>query len=122
MIDDDALFLQAILELLEEKGFHGIGFNNSLVALQIAKQEVFDLILCDIKMPQLNGYEVLMALRQDPITEKIPFIFMVAERPDSDRSRAIALGADDYLTKPFNTDDLLQAINAQLPGHQPSFP
>ncbi len=106
VIDDDALFLEA--------SFHAIGIQNSLAAVKTLKQEVFDLILCDIKMPQLNGYEVLMAVRQDPVIEKTPFIFLVAERPDSDRRRAMELGANDYLIKPFTTQELIDAIKAQL--------
>ena len=63
---------------------------------------------------KLNGYEVLISLRQNPTTATIPVIFIVAEQLDSDRAYAMALGVDDYLTKPFTTEELLPAIHTQL--------
>ncbi len=113
-IDDDVLFLEVILDLLEEKGFQGTGAQNGRLGLQLAKEHRPDLILCDIRMPGLSGYEVLMALRREPVTEKIPVIFLTGEQTDSDRARAMELGANDYLTKLCSLDQLVEAIKAQL--------
>jgi len=114
VIEDDCLFLEVLVDLLDENGFQVIGTQNSLLGLQLVEAQMPDLMICDIRMPKFNGYDVLKKLRQDPVTQKIPFIFITAEKVDSDRSLAKKLGADDYLTKPFTTEQLLQAIQAQL--------
>lgn len=82
--------------------------------LNLAKQLLPDLILCDVMMPKLTGFEVLQALRQDPKTATIPFILLTAKADHAAVRQGMTLGADDYLTKPFSLDDLLQAINARL--------
>ena len=96
-IDDDDLFRDWLLILLEANGFQAIGAENGGWGLQLAKEEMPDLIICDLKMPGLDGYGVLQALRQDPVIEKIPLIFLTSEQTDSARRRAQELGADDYL-------------------------
>ena len=114
VIEDDCLFLEVLVDLLDENGFQAIGTQNSLLGLQLVEAQMPDLMICDIRMPKFDGYDVLKKLRQDPVTQKIPFIIITAEKVDSDRSLAKKLGADDYLTKPFTTEQLLQAIQAQL--------
>lgn len=113
-IDDDDLFLDFLLDWLELHGFQGIEAQKGLLGLQLAKEQVPDLIICDICMPELDGYEVLKKLREDPVTQKIPFIFLSAEQTDNDYQRAMNLGANDYLTKFCMTGRLIQAINTQL--------
>ncbi|HTL59180.1 MAG TPA: response regulator transcription factor [Candidatus Limnocylindrales bacterium] len=84
----------------------------------MAKREHPDVILCDVTMPELDGYGVLESLRDDPTTVSIPFIFLTAKGDKKDFRAGMNLGADDYLTKPASADEVLGAINARLSRHQ----
>lgn len=114
VIEDNTNSLTSLLDLLESIGFQAIGAKNGLIGLQLAKEELPDLILSDINMPKINGYAVLNALRQDPKTAKTPFIFMTGEVGNLERQRGLELGADDYLTKPVIPNELIGAIAVQL--------
>lgn len=114
MIDDNVLFLEALLELLEIHGFQGIGSQSACLGLQLAKEQMPHVILCDINMPELNGYQVLIELRQNPITAKIPLIFLTAKPIDSPQKVLQDIGANGYLIKPFSTTQLILAIQTQL--------
>lgn len=113
-IDDDDLFLDWLLIWLEANGFQAIGTPNGWWGLKLAKEQMPDLIICDVRMPEIDGYEVLKALRQDPIIEKIPFIFLTSEQTDSARRRARELGADDYLDKSSIVEKLIEVVKAQV--------
>jgi DNA-binding response OmpR family regulator len=113
-IDDDEIFLEILLTGLEENGFQAIGARDGWLGLQLAKEQIPDIMICDLKMPRLNGYEVLKAVRQDPKTAKIPFIFLTSEQTQTDRCLAKKLGADDYLDKFFTFEQLIQVIETQL--------
>ncbi len=102
------------LKCLKEKGFNPIGADNGLVGVQRAKQHLPDLIISDIIMPELDGYRVLTALRQNLITATIPLIFVTNKATRSDIRKGMDLGADDYLTKPCTVEELLRAIAARL--------
>ena len=84
------------------------------LGLDLARREAPDLILCDVMMPQLDGYGVLNALRQDPTTAAIPFIFLTARGERQDLRTGMNLGADDYLVKPATATELLAAIDARF--------
>ncbi len=114
VIEDNAATRNLFLECLKSKGFHAIGAENGLVGVQQAKEKLPDLIVCDIMMPELDGYSVLTALRQNPVTAVIPFIFITAKTTRNDIRKAMELGVDDYLTKPFTPKELLDAIATQL--------
>lgn len=115
VIDDNDLFLETILELLEVNHFQTLGALNGFLGLQLVQAEMPDLIVCDINLPQLNGYEVLKQLRQNEVTANIPLIFITAEPLDCDRILlARELGVNDHLMKPFNIDQLCQVIKAHL--------
>ncbi|HCF26619.1 MAG TPA: GGDEF domain-containing response regulator, partial [Cyanobacteria bacterium UBA11049] len=88
--------------------------SNGRVGIQLAQEQLPDLILCDVMMPELDGYGVLNALRQNPATAAIPFIFTTAKASKTDLRQGMELGADDYLTKPFTADELLGAIATRL--------
>jgi CheY-like chemotaxis protein len=113
-IDDDEFFLELLLELLNGKGWQAIGADNGRLGLQLAEEQIPDLIICDIRMPDLNGYEVLQRLRQDPITKKIPLILFTATLTDKERLRASEIGADDCLDKFCSFNELFKAINTQI--------
>lgn len=118
-IDDDDLFLEWLLIWLEEHGFQAIGAHNGGWGLQLVKEQMPDLIICDLSMPEVDGYEVLKALRQDPKIEKIPFIFLTCEQTDNARRRARELGADDYLDKFSVLEKLIEVVKVQLQVSKP---
>ncbi|MBD1803917.1 response regulator [Microcoleus sp. FACHB-SPT15] len=114
-IDDDELFLELLLELLRKKGWQAICADSGRLGLQLAKEQIPNLIICDIRMPDINGYEVLNRLRQDPATKKIPLILFTATLTDKERIRASDTGADDCLDKFCSFDELFKAINTHIP-------
>jgi YesN/AraC family two-component response regulator len=114
VIEDNAATRNLFLEYLKAKGFNAIGAENGLVGIQQAKEQLPDLITCDITMPELDGYGVLTAVRQSPLTAIIPFVFITARTTRNDIRKAMELGVDDYLTKPFTLEELLAAIATQL--------
>ncbi|MFN8375027.1 MAG: response regulator [Anaerolineae bacterium] len=114
VIDDEAALLEELCENLVFEGFEVISSSDSLQGVQLAQQHRPDLILCDIMMPKLDGYGVLLELRSSPATAGIPFIFLTARVARQDWRKGMQLGADDYLTKPFLHTELLEAINIQL--------
>lgn len=110
VIEDEAQTRNIFLECLEAEGFNAIGAENGRVGLQRIREYLPDLVVCDILMPELDGYGVLAQLRQDPITAVIPFIFLTAKTAEVERRHGLELGADGYLTKPCTTEELLRAI------------
>ena len=114
IIEDEAQIRNNIREILELSEFEAIVAENGLQGLQLAKDKHPDLIICDLMMPELDGYGVLTQLRQDITTATIPLIFLTAKSQWSDLRRGMELGADDYLTKPFQANELLQAITTRL--------
>lgn len=114
VIEDDKTILANIIELLEEQDFKVLDADNGLIGLRLAQAHIPDLILCDVMMPEQDGYSVLTELRKDPLTAAIPFIFLtaLADRPHT--RKAMELGADDYLIKPFTPAELNNAIAARL--------
>ncbi|MBD2677745.1 MULTISPECIES: EAL domain-containing response regulator [Nostoc] len=114
IIEDEESVRENILDLLEAEDFETLAAANGRIGLDLAISEVPDLILCDMMMPEIDGYGVLTALRQDPNTATIPFIFLTAKSAKSDFRRGMDLGADDYITKPFTRAELLSAIMNRL--------
>ena len=88
--------------------------DDGLDGLEAAKRHLPDLIICDVQMPRLNGYETLAALRQDPITATIPFIFLTGLTDRKELRQGMGLGADDYLVKSVDLEDLLVVVRAKL--------
>ena len=114
VIEDEAQSRDMFLECLEAEGFDAISAQNGLVGVQQAQELLPDLVICDIMMPELDGYGVLTTLRQDPVTAMIPFIFLTAKGTKASLRQGMELGADDYLTKPSTVQELLGAIAARL--------
>ena len=113
-IDDNIEMLENTSELLELSNYKVFTASNGKDGIKLAKKENPNLIICDVMMPGLDGYEVLHILSQDPKTEQIPFIFLTAKSGKSDFRKGMNLGADDYLTKPFEEMDLLSTIERKL--------
>jgi len=118
LIEDDPVVQVLILKLLKSEGFEAIAAVNGQEGLSLAQKLHPDLILCDVMMPVCDGYEVLHHLSQDPLTAGIPFIFLTAKTDHTDYRRGMEEGADDYLYKPFQREELLGAITARLAKHQ----
>ncbi|MEH2163834.1 MAG: response regulator transcription factor [Nostoc sp.] len=114
VIEDDNVTRDLYLKGLKAKGFDTIGANNGLAGIQQAQECIPNLVICDITMPDMDGYSVLNTLRQDPMTAIIPFIFLTGSSNKADVRKAMELGADDYLTKPSTLDELLRAIAIRL--------
>ncbi|QHG19682.1 DNA-binding response regulator [Nostoc sp. ATCC 53789] len=114
VIEDDNVTRDLYLKGLKAKGFDTISADNGLAGIQQAKEYIPDLVICDITMPDMDGYSVLSRLRLDPVTAIIPFIFLTGSSNKADVRKAMELGADDYLTKPSTLDELLRAIAIRL--------
>lgn len=114
VIEDEELVRESILELLEAEGFHTIDAATGDVGVELAQRHKPDLIICDVMMPNLDGYGVLNILRQNSATATIPFIFLTAKADKVGFRQGMNLGADDYLTKPYEAVELLEAIATQI--------
>lgn len=114
VIEDTSAIREETLMALKFEGFDAIGAENGTAGIQVAQQCLPDLIICDVMMPELDGYGVLQALRQNSATAATPFIFLTAKADKADLRHGMALGADDYLTKPFQISELIVAINSRL--------
>jgi DNA-binding NarL/FixJ family response regulator len=114
VIEDESEMRRNIVALLRYKEYQPIEAENGRLGLELARRETPDLILCDVMMPELDGYGVLRALQADAKLALIPFIFLTAKGEKDDLRSGMNLGADDYLTKPVGNADLVQAIEARL--------
>ena len=114
IIEDDQIMRENTAEILELSQFEVSTAKNGKEGCKLAQKILPDLIICDIMMPELDGYGVIHILSKDPLTAAIPFIFLTAKAEKSDMRKGMELGADDYLTKPFEDTDLLNAIEARF--------
>lgn len=114
VIEDEAQTRDIFLRCLSFEGFFALSAESGLAGIKLAQTHLPDLIVCDIMMPDIDGYSVLSMLRQSPATAVIPFIFLTAKVTMSDLRRGMELGADDYLTKPCTVEQFLSAIATRL--------
>lgn len=114
VIEDDAVTRNLFIDSLAAEGFDTISAQNGLIGLEKAQTYLPDLVICDILMPDMDGYSVLTTLRQNPPTAVIPFIFLTGSDTKADVRKGMELGADDYLTKPSTVEELLRAIAIRL--------
>ena len=114
VIDDTSEIRMIIDETLNMFGFFTLMAEDGETGIELARQQLPDLIICDVNMPKLDGFGTLARLREDERTAGIPFMFLsgAIERPNV--RRGMEMGADDYLTKPFTPSELLAAVNARL--------
>ena len=118
LIEDNAEMAENISSILELARYQVTHAPNGKKGVDLAQQAHPDLILCDIMMPELDGYGVLHILNKEPETASIPFIFLTAKADKSDFRAGMNLGADDYITKPFDGVDLLKVVEARLKKHE----
>lgn len=114
IIEDNEEVRENLAEILELYGYVTSTAENGLEGVKTCIQEQPDMVLCDIMMPELDGYGVLNLLAENERTAGIPFIFITAKTETEDIRRGMNLGADDYITKPFYKDELLQVIRTRL--------
>lgn len=113
-IEDNLEILDNVTELLELNNYKVVSAINGVEGISVASEVKPDIILCDIMMPELNGYEVLKVLKNNPSTAKIPFIYVTASAEKSEIKIGLDLGADGYIRKPFESDELINTINGLL--------
>ncbi|MGF1457894.1 MAG: response regulator [Leptolyngbyaceae cyanobacterium] len=117
IIEDELQTRNIFLKCLQFEGFQAHGASNGIDGIRLAQQYQPDLVVCDIMMPDIDGYSVLSTLRQSRETAVIPLIFLTAKVTMTDLRRGMELGADDYLTKPCTVDQFLSAITTRLQRH-----
>ena len=118
VIEDEPEMRRNLLTILRLEKFEPLGAENGKAGIALAKSAKPDLILCDVMMPEMDGFGVLQALRADAATTSIPFIFLTAKGEKVDIRGGMNLGADDYLTKPVDKSDLLAAITSRFKRQQ----
>jgi len=114
VIEDEEQIRTEVMDWLMFEDYEVFGASNGRQGVEIAVQELPDLIISDIAMPEMDGYEVLLEVRSDPRLGDIPFIFVTASAERESVRRGMAMGADDYITKPFTHSELMSAVNARL--------
>jgi len=114
VIEDEVIVRETIIERLTEAGYHVVSAENGLLGIDLIREQQPDLVLCDIMMPNLGGFGVLEYIRKDPATSLIPFIFLSALSDKTDLRKGMLSGADDYITKPFTKEELLNAVAVRL--------
>ena len=110
VIEDEHDVRENLQEILEMEDFNVLTAENGKIGLQMAIEQQPNLIICDVMMPELDGYGVITSLRQNPMTVNTPFIFLSAKATDEDRQKGLRLGANEYLTKPFTPRDICNAL------------
>jgi CheY-like chemotaxis protein/anti-sigma regulatory factor (Ser/Thr protein kinase) len=114
IIDDDPAMQSLAAKLLQARGYQTLGAGDGSEGLELARKYSPDLIICDVQMPNMDGYQTLAALQQDPQTATIPFVFLTGVTGRQNQRYAMGLGADDYLTKPYTVKELLAAVTTRL--------
>ena len=114
LIEDNVDVRETTQEILELADYEVLTAENGKQGVEVVKNEMPDLIICDIMMPDLDGYGVLRILSKNPDTANIPFIFLTAKSEKSDVRKGMNLGADDYITKPFDETELLESIETRI--------
>lgn len=114
VIDDEEWLREMVQMALRQRGYEVVEAENGAVGIEKARQELPDLILCDVNMEKVDGYHTLSSLRNEPSTAAIPFILMTGLADNAGMRHGMELGADDYLPKPFTIDGLYAAVDARL--------
>ena len=118
VIEDSYKTRQNIVDILTFEGYSVLDAKNGADGVALAREHLPDVVVCDITMPELDGYGVFQQLRQEEATARIPFIFLTALAAREEVRKGMGIGADDYLTKPFTAEELLGAIAARLDRQQ----
>ena len=111
VIDDEDSLRETTVAILRSNGFDATGANSGGEGIELARTTLPDLIICDIKMELVNGYQMLEAIRNDSVTASTPFILMTSNPEMHGMRQGMELGADDYLPKLFSPSELINAVN-----------
>lgn len=117
VVDDEPHIAKLVKNILTADKYEVDEVNTAAGAMDLVNEKKYDMIVLDIMMPNMNGYEFCESLREKPETYDIPVIFLTAKHAVSDKIEAIHVGADDYITKPFNPDELLLKVNTLMAEH-----
>ena len=118
VIDDEDSLRETTVAILRASGFEAFSAKNGGDGIELARTTLPDLIICDIKMELVNGYQMLTAIRNDSVTATTPFILMTSNPDRKGMRQGMELGADDYLSKPFSPTELVSAVNTRLKKHR----
>lgn len=116
IVEDEESLLKLETILLTVKGFEVIGVFSGQMAIEKIGVEEFDLVLLDIMLPDIDGFEVCRQLRKDPRTASVPIIMLTGKKSQDDHDKGVACGADAYLVKPFKSAMIIEEINRLLSG------
>lgn len=114
LIDDDPNLILLVKDYLEFRGYEVITAENGREALEVLEQEIPDMIICDVMMPEMDGYTFVNHVRQDERTNWIPVLFLSAKGQSQDRVKGLNTGADVYMVKPFEPEELVAQVEASL--------
>ena len=112
VVDDEPFIVRSLAFMLRKEGHEVSTAKNGQDALQLLREQIFDLAFIDIMMPKFTGFEVLEQLKQDPGHLPSPVVFLTAKGMDEDRERGIALGASEFLLKPFSPSAIISLIHS----------
>ena len=114
LIDDDPNLILLVKDYLEFRGYNVDTAENGREALQVLDRNVPDMIICDIMMPEMDGYSLVKHIREEPTTNRIPVLFLSAKGQSQDRVKGLSEGADIYMSKPFEPEELVAQVESSL--------
>ena len=114
LIDDDPNLILLVKDYLEFRGYEVVTAENGREALEVLEQQTPDMIICDVMMPEMDGYSLVSAIRSDPKTSWIPVLFLSAKGQSQDRVKGLNIGADVYMVKPFEPEELVAQVESSL--------
>ena len=114
LIDDDPNLILLVKDYLEFRGYEVVTAENGREALEVLEQKTPDMIICDVMMPEMDGYSLVSTIRSDPKTSWIPVLFLSAKGQSQDRVKGLNIGADVYMVKPFEPEDLVAQVESSL--------
>jgi DNA-binding NarL/FixJ family response regulator len=114
LIDDDPNLILLVKDYLEFRGYEVMTAENGREALEVLERDIPDMIICDVMMPEMDGYSLVNHVREDPRTSWIPVLFLSAKGQSQDRVKGLNTGADVYMVKPFEPEELVAQVEAAL--------
>ena len=114
LVDDDPNLILLVKDYLEFRGYEVLSASNGIEALEILEKQVPDLIVCDVMMPAMDGYTLVQQIRENPKTNWIPVLFLSAKGQSQDKVKGLSTGADVYLVKPFEPEELVAQVESSL--------